>query len=121
MINKKHPEYIGEVIKRWVVQKYEAGQIEHGGDLRRKAVNSHIRAEIADLVVYWVTLEDQIQEVFNLLELALTKETAEAKDLLIEAVLNILDSGNIQGEAEEELNEDTVYLHTPQLTLWDED
>lgn len=79
----------------------------------------HIRAELTDLIVYWVTLEDQIQLVWNLLELAKAKDDPDTKNEIIDAVLNVLDTGNVGGNIEEELNEDAVWLAPPQLTLFD--
>jgi len=58
--------HLARVKKRCVVlldAKYRAGQREHGGDLWEKPMVRSILEEGLDLVVYALTLEQQVKEL----------------------------------------------------------
>lgn len=85
-------------------RKYVAGQREHGGKLWRKPQIGHIVAEVLDLVVYVLTLRSQLQTATRILDQARDRRSLSVEEL---AVLNLLQTGNIEGELEEELEPDT--------------
>lgn len=91
-------------------RKYEAGQKQHGGKLWRKPMLAHMRAEIVDLVNYFLTHEAQVAQAIEILEKFLVSLHIEPElysTCNAGRALNVLKYGNEDGEFEEELDPDT--------------
>jgi len=65
-MREKHLERIKERASQLMDAKYRAGQSEHGGNLWRKKMLGNLVEETLDMMVYVLTLEEQIEEVKNL-------------------------------------------------------
>ena len=99
-------EHVTKILRAWknrVVPKYRAGQAEHGGKLWRKPVASAITEEIIDLLVYW---DVQVDQFFDLhLELVAALQNLSPLHPaypFVEGALNILATGNREGDMEED-------------------
>ena len=79
-------------------RKYLWGQEEHGGRLWRKPVLPMLYQEVLDLPIYLLTLMDQIGAVRSLLNEAMASGDLEC----VMRALNILNTGNLEGIAEED-------------------
>lgn len=94
-MNGPHQAHLGRVVERAskaIGQKYEAGQVEHGGELWQKAgMLSHVEAETWDQVVYLCTLREQLE--------ALRVEIAQSPILAIHGYADKL--ARILGPAQE--------------------
>ena len=76
------------------IKKWNAGQLEHGGDLTRKPVLKEAVDEALDLISYLFVLRNQVE----LAKLHLAEALATGSKEAIEAALNILNTGNADGE-----------------------
>ncbi len=65
-MREKHLERVKERASQLIDKKYRAGQSEHGGNLWRKKMLPNLIEETLDMMVYALTLEEQIEEVKNL-------------------------------------------------------
>ena len=105
-----HAQRIANWISIALDRKYQAGQREHGGNLRHKAVMPHIIEEIVDTVVYVAVLQEQHALTAAVLELGIAAENP--KKYMV-AALNILNTGNLYGDTEVELDKEPT---TPMYT-----
>lgn len=80
--------------REYGVKKWSAGQAKHGGDLTRKPCLKEAIDEAVDMVSYLFVLRNQIEVAKLHLAEALATGSREA----IEAALNILNTGNVDGE-----------------------
>ena len=58
---ESHLSHLKRDFCRWVDKKYRAGQKEHGGNLWQKDVTKNAIDEAIDMVVYLLTLQEQIE------------------------------------------------------------
>jgi RecJ-like exonuclease len=101
---ENHAADVVATLSTAILRKYQAGQSEHGGKLWRKPMLRHLVAEAVDLNVYLMTHIEQIQIVRELLRKALNKNHAESIKSVVQEALNMLETGNLDGVEEEELN-----------------
>ena len=97
-----HPDKIAAWISSAVSAKYVTGQKEHGGNLRHKPVLPNMVEEIVDLVVYVAVLQEQVDLVLRLLEMAYKLDSPHDKRYVM-AAIDVLVTGNMQGKVEDEL------------------
>ena len=93
-----HALAVADNLSTRLVNKYLDGQREHGGRLWRKPVLAFAIEEIIDLPVYMLTLEEQLADVRRLLGLAMVGGNMT----YVRQALDILETGNADGVAEEE-------------------
>ena len=118
-------EFWRDVIERW---KYPQGQSRHGGRLWRKRMDEQITMELSDLCTYWPTMLRQLDEIDTLhadvhIELSAAMKTIEGivdgpltvaalppaltalrvARLSLQSAIYIRETGNRDGELEEEL------------------
>lgn len=105
-----HAQRIANWISIALDRKYQAGQREHGGNLRHKAVMPHIIEEIVDTVVYVSVLQEQHALTTAILELGISADNPKE---YLTAALNILNTGNLYGDTEVELDKEPT---TPMYT-----
>lgn len=100
-----HMQDISEWFTPRMMAKYEAGQKEHGGKLWRKTTLIPMEEEIIDFAVYYFTHKMQMLKLFSLLNELLYDldegDTVSASQSAMMA-LNLLTTGNEEGEKEEE-------------------
>ena len=80
--------------REYGVAKWNAGQAKHGGDLTRKPCLKEAIDEAVDQVAYLFVLRNQVE----LAKLHLAEALATGNREAIEAALNILNTGNADGE-----------------------
>ena len=97
-----HPDKIAAWISSAVAAKYVTGQKEYGGILRHKHVLPKMVEEIVDLVVYVAVLQEQVDLVLRLLEMAYKLDSPHDKRYVM-AAIDVLVTGNMQGKVEDEL------------------
>lgn len=105
MNNDDHAKHVASRAHQKILDKYRAGQAEHGGDLSRKDVREHIGEEITDLNVYWETHWDHLESIEYHLRAALANWEGNfglTATSHIKKALNILTVGNPDGVEEEE-------------------
>jgi len=80
--------------REYGVKKWTAGQAKHGGDLTRKPCLKEAIDEAVDMIAYLFVLRNQIEVA----KLHLAGALATGDRNSIEAALNILSTGNVDGE-----------------------
>lgn len=87
-----HLESINNAITKRISAKYRRGQAEHGGDLWARPALRDMVDEITDLNAYFITMEQQFQQMHQLLQQAREHVTnCEWAPAL--AALDVLDAG----------------------------
>ncbi len=93
----EHVDYILSKVNTLLPAKYKSGNELHLGNLRRKRVMSFMGDELLDHIVYFFTLEEQLEKAVRLL-----KRGVEEKEWLhAEQSLSILTIGNPEGIPED--------------------
>lgn len=96
-------------IARWatevVTEKYERGQRAHGGTINNKNVLPCLVEEVLDSVVYLAVLCEQHEVIRQLAEQGIMYDGGHHKDEYLQAILNIINTGNERGIQEEEAEE----------------
>lgn len=97
-----HVSYILSEAAWDVMEKYKAGQEEHGGRLWRKPIMDYIGEEIVDLVVYWYTFKEQWKDALFLARLAhINCNDPDTRGILLR-LIHLMEKGNEDGVEEEE-------------------
>lgn len=104
---EEHRDAIAARFREAFRRKYDAGHAEHGGQLWRKpGMERQLVAEALDFVCYVDVLAEQKADVVDLLRRALPaisrSGVGQAAWDFVNAALNILETGNAQGEAVED-------------------